>query len=68
MLIVLTSELGEEPTDLELQATRQTAGECIRFFQFNGGLLIGIRHENDIGKPLEVGVNGAIERELGIAE
>src|SRR5882757_11217708 len=66
VLIVLTTELGEELTDLELQIGWQRGGQDVGLLQLDARVAILVELVDDVAEPLEVGIDRSIERELHI--
>ena len=62
-----TAEGGEELPRFYLQAEGQTGRLQERFFEFNLRLVIVIQLQDDVGEAFEIGIDRAIERDLGIA-
>ena len=61
VLRVLTSELGEELPELDLEIRRQRCREPIGLLQLDPSVARRIDLEHDIAEPLEVGIDVPVE-------
>ena len=61
------AEGGEKLAAFKLQTARQIGRLHERFFDFDLGFVVVIQLENDVGEPFEVGIDRAVERDLGVA-
>src|SRR5438477_5808001 len=61
------AERGEELSGFELKIEWQTRCLQERFFNFDSGFVVVVEFEDNVGETFEVGIDCAIERELGVA-
>jgi hypothetical protein len=64
---VQPAKIGEELSAFQLQIVWEAAGLQESFLEFDLGLVVVVQQENDVRKPLEVGIDCAVKRQLGVA-
>src|SRR5207248_1206031 len=68
MLGVLPAEIREELARFGLEIPRQGSREEIGFFELDFGLVVFVQLENNVAEALQIGIDGAIHCDLGIAQ
>ena len=64
---VQPAEGGEELSTFQLQIIPQARGLQESFLEFDFGLVVIVQQENNVREPLELRVDCAVKRQLGVA-